>query len=63
MGGTIRRVLTVAAAMVVPAIVVIAQPVGAPAVGAAGAFEALPAPQRLLDTRPGAATADGQFAG
>ena len=30
---------------------------------AAGAFEALPSPQRLLDTRPGAATADGQFAG
>ena len=27
------------------------------------AFSALPAPQRLLDTRPGAATADGQFAG
>jgi hypothetical protein len=29
----------------------------------AGTFESLSAPQRLLDTRPGASTADGQFAG
>jgi hypothetical protein len=30
---------------------------------ASGGFESLPAPQRLLDTRPGQTTADGQFAG
>jgi hypothetical protein len=29
----------------------------------AGTFESLAAPQRLLDTRPGESTADGQFAG
>src|SRR6185436_9191480 len=45
------------------ATVVMVQPPGAPVAEAAGAFEALPSPQRLLDTRPGAATADGQFAG
>jgi hypothetical protein len=36
--------------------------VGQP-VAAASGFEALPAPQRLLDTRPGQITVDGQFAG
>jgi M6 family metalloprotease-like protein len=41
-------------AVVVPAV---------PVAHAAGAFEALPAPQRLLDTRPGAGTVDGRFAG
>ena len=30
---------------------------------AAGEFVSLPSPQRVLDSRPGAATADGQFAG
>lgn len=36
---------------------------GSPIAQAASGYEALGAPQRLLDTRPGASTADGQFAG
>jgi hypothetical protein len=35
----------------------------APAVAAVTSYQSLPAPQRLLDTRVGETTADGQFAG
>jgi hypothetical protein len=64
MGGVMRRALAAAGLLLaVSLIAVVAQPAGVPVVGAAGAFEPLPAPQRLLDTRPGSATADGQFAG
>jgi len=63
MGSAIRRASVAAALLVVSVATVIAQPVGVPVVDAAGAFEPLSAPQRLLDTRPGSVTADGQFAG
>jgi hypothetical protein len=62
-GGTMRRTLATVVAIVLPAMIVVAQPSGGAVAQVAGAFEPLAAPQRLLDTRPGAATADGQFAG
>jgi len=58
-----RRALATVVAIVLPTIVAVAQPMGGAVAQTSGAFEALAAPQRLLDTRPGAATADGQFAG
>jgi hypothetical protein len=38
-------------------------PAGSPARAAESGYRSLPAPQRLLDTRAGASTADGRFAG
>ena len=63
MGVTMRRVLATVGVSALLATVVTVQPAMVAVATAAGAFEALPAPQRLLDTRPGAVTADGQFAG
>lgn len=56
-GRALVAVALLAGSVVAPAIG------GSTAVQAASGYEALGAPQRLLDTRPGASTADGQFAG
>jgi hypothetical protein len=62
-----RRYVTLLTLMAVAATTTaVAMTVGgtaSPPVAASSGFEALPAPQRLLDTRSGQPTADGQFAG
>jgi hypothetical protein len=59
-----RRTAVIAIALIAGASILVAVAPDAPPLAAAeGGFEALPAPQRLLDTRPGNPTADGQFAG
>ena len=66
MASTIRRCLATAMAMagVVAAVIGVAPPDDPRGVSAAaGEFVPLPSPQRLLDSRPGATTADGLFAG
>ena len=66
MGSTIRRCLATAMAMagVVAAVIAVALPDDPRGVSAAaGEFVPLLSPQRLLDSRPGATTADGLFAG
>ena len=57
------RVLTVIALVVASGFAAIRIAGDAPIVSAAGVFEPLPAPARVLDTRPGELTADGQAQG
>ena len=60
---TPRYYFSVAAFSILLAVMMTVGTAGGAASAADPAYQPLPAPQRLLDTRPGSATADSQFAG
>lgn len=59
----VRRGVAVALAFVVGVVIIVAAPPPEPTRASEPGYAALEAPQRLLDTRAGEITADGQFAG